>query len=381
MSKHFADWDPRSNEVLIDPLLTSDDMRRRCPVAYSDYLGWSIFRHEDVVNVLEDHHRFSNSVSAHRSVPNSMDPPEHTKYRKIIEPYFSAERMKDFETPCKILAKNLIASLPRESAFDCVSALAQAFAVRVQCSFLGWPADKQNELQYWMEKNQKAVLNSDRAAMSEVAQEFSEMVHQILAIRREKDGADIISRLTKEVIDNRPLAVDEIISILRNWTGGEISTISASIGIIVYFLARHQHLQEQLRQEPEKLAEAIDEILRIHNPLMSNRRITTCPLTMGEKEIEAGERLTLMWVSANRDEKVFADPQEFKWGRDARKNLLYGTGIHVCPGAPLARLELSVIIRELLQQTNKIELAQMLPPEHAFFPAGGYKEIYINIKD
>ena len=79
------DWDPKSDVVLRDQLAAYDEMRERCPVAYSDFLGWSLFRHEDVVRVLNDHETFSNAVSRHLSVPDGMDPPEHTEYRRIVD--------------------------------------------------------------------------------------------------------------------------------------------------------------------------------------------------------------------------------------------------------------------------------------------------------
>src|SRR5690554_6174230 len=85
------DWDPRAEDVLNDQISAYDEMRHRCPVAFSDYLQWSLFRHADVMRVLEDHETFSNSASRHLSVPNAMDPPEHTRFRRIIEPYFRSE--------------------------------------------------------------------------------------------------------------------------------------------------------------------------------------------------------------------------------------------------------------------------------------------------
>ena len=101
------DWDPTAPEVLRDQRAAYDAMRRRCPVAYSEFLGWSLFRHEDVLRVLLDHETFSNAVSRHLSVPNGMDPPEHTAYRRLIEPFFSAERVAAFEPVCREIAANL----------------------------------------------------------------------------------------------------------------------------------------------------------------------------------------------------------------------------------------------------------------------------------
>lgn len=83
------DWDPRNAEVQIDQIRAYDHMRETCPVAYSDYLGWSLFQHADIMQVLTDHETFSNVVSWHPSVPNGMDPPQHTVYRRMIDPYFT----------------------------------------------------------------------------------------------------------------------------------------------------------------------------------------------------------------------------------------------------------------------------------------------------
>lgn len=103
-----ADWDPRSEVVLADQLHAYDVMRHRCPVAYSEYLGWSLFRHQDVVGALDDHQTFSSVVSSHVSVPAGMDPPQHTAYRKVVDRYFTADRVAAFDAPCQSMASNLV---------------------------------------------------------------------------------------------------------------------------------------------------------------------------------------------------------------------------------------------------------------------------------
>ena len=94
------DWDPRDPSVLRNQRLAYDEMRERCPVAHSNFLGWSLFRHEDIAGVLADPETYS-SASKRRAVPNGMDKPEHTKYRSVLEPYFTPERMAAFEPVCR----------------------------------------------------------------------------------------------------------------------------------------------------------------------------------------------------------------------------------------------------------------------------------------
>ena len=190
----------------------------------------------------------------------------------------------------------------------------------------------------------------------------------------------ITASLIHERVWGRPLSQQEVASILRNWTVGEIGTLSAAIGILVHYLAVHADLQSQLRQESSILPAAIDEILRIHGPLVANRRITTRPVEIQGRQINAGERISLMWIAANRDSRVFEEPNSFRLDRDSTKSLLYGTGLHVCPGAPLARLELRVCLEELLARTENIQLPAGSPPSKAVYPANGYSRLPLLVR-
>lgn len=373
--KPQPDWDPRSDTVLSDQIAAYDKMRSRCPVAYSDYLGWSLFGHEDVVRALDDHRTFSSEVSRHLSVPSGMDPPRHTAYRRLIERHFEPERVEAFEPLCRAISVDLVSSLERGVEIDLVTQLAQRFAVQIQCAFLGWPDSLHQPLLQWVQKSHEATLARDTSAMAAIALEFDGYINQLLAARREAGAAapeDITSDLLRERVNDRPLNHEEIVSILRNWTVGELGTITACVGILGHYLAENPQLQRRLREGPHQLPAAIDEILRMHAPLISNRRVATRPVEIGGRKIAAGERVTLMWASANRDEAIFGDPDEFRLDRDPAQNLLYGRGIHVCPGAQLARLELRVVMEELLKRTRKFTLVPGRQPTIAIYPASGF---------
>ncbi len=383
MENKSADWDPRSEAVLKDQLATYDDMRRRCPVATSRYGYTSLFRHADVMHVLMDHETYSNAVSRFPSVPNGMDPPEHTAYRRLIEPYFEPQQMEAFAPVCREVAVRLVQALPEQADVELMADFAQIFALQIQCAWLGWPVELHEPLRLWTLKNQAATLARDEAAMSAVALEFDGYIKDLLTARRNAGSAapdDVTTRLLRDQALGRPLTDDEIVSILRNWTVGELGTIAASIGILVHYLAGHAALQQQLREQPALLPAAIDEILRIHAPLVMNRRVTTREVTLGERTLAAGTRLALIWASANRDEAVFGDPDEFRLDREPQLNLLYGAGIHVCPGAPLARLELRVVMEELLGRTRRIALLADQQPVKAFFPASGFSSLPLHIE-
>ncbi|CAM5577823.1 cytochrome P450 [Aquamicrobium terrae] len=380
--KPEPDWDPRSDAVFSNQIKAYDEMRRRCPVAYSDYLGWSLLRHEDVVRALDDHHSFSSAVSRHLSVPSGMDPPRHTAYRQLIERHFEPARVEAFEPRCRAISADLVSSLERNVEIDLVARLARRFAVRIQCAFLGWPDSLHEPLLEWVRKNHEATLARDIVAMATIALEFDGHISRLLEARRRAGTAapdDITTDLLRQRIGGRPLSQEEIVSILRNWTVGELGTITACVGILAHYLAQKPQLQRRLREEPGLLPAAIDEILRLHAPLISNRRVTTKPVEIGGRRIPAGERVTLIWASANRDEAVFGDPDEFRLDRDPDENLLYGRGIHVCPGAQLARLELRVVMEELLKGTSEIAPAPGRQPVLAIYPASGFSALPLRI--
>lgn len=376
------DWDPRSEAVTRDQRASYDAMRERCPVAFSDYLLWSVFRHEDVMRILHDPATFSSAASRHLSVPNGMDPPQHTEYRRLIEPYFEPARMQAFEPICRAIAADLVQALLGHGEVEVIAELAQSFAVHIQCAFLGWPVDLHEPLRVWTRKNQQATFAQDRDAMAVIAHEFVGYVEQLLRDRREggaRSDDDITASLLRLQVQGKPLRDEEIVSILRNWTVGEVGTISACVGILAHFLAERPDVQQQVRDQPALLPHAIDEILRLHGPLIANRRVTTRPVEIGGRKLEAGERISLIWVAANRDGRVFEDAEAFRLDRDPSQNLLYGAGIHVCPGAPLATLELRVLMEELLGRTRRIEPVADRPPTLAVYPASGFSELRLRV--
>lgn len=375
-----ADWDPRAPQVQSDQRAAYDAMRETCPVAWSDYMHWSLFRHADVLRAVLDHQTFSNVVSNRLTVPNGMDPPEHTAWRPIVERYFTLDRVDAFEPVCRGIAADLIAAAT--GRVELMEALAHPFAVRAQCAFLGWPEALSQPLRQWVAHNHEATLARDHAAMTRIAGEFQSLIRKTIAARIAAGATpetDVAVALTHEVIHGRPLNEDEITSILRNWTVGEIGTIAASVGILAGYLASHPDLQDQLRADPSQAGPAADEILRLHGPLVTNRRVTTCPVEIGGRSLGAGERVTVNWVAANRDPRVFDDPDAFRLDRDPADNLLYGAGIHVCPGAPLARMELRVILEELLARTSAIAPDPDQPATPAAYPASGFRSLHLLI--
>lgn len=378
------DWNSRSPEVQEDQIAAYDSMRARCPVAHDEFMGYTLFKNEDVRYALEHPELFSNRVSTrHIAVPNGMDAPEHTAFRAINDKYFTPERMQAFEPRIRKVVHQLVRDIPRGETVDIMEEFATRYAMRVQNAFMGWPESLEEALIAWMNKNRSATLKRDRAEIASVAVEFDGYIRTLLNERRMNPALqDVTAELLHDRVElpgqePRVMTDEEIVSLIRNWTVGELSTVSAIVGVIVNFLGEHQGEADRLRQHPEYIGHAVEEILRLQDPLVANRRVTTADVEVGGRTIPAGCPVTLNWTSANRDEDAFEDALDYRPDRDQSMNLTYGAGIHVCPGAPLARLELRVLVEELLAATESITVESTV---NAQFPVAGYSSVKVVVR-
>ena len=369
-----ADWNPRGPRVRRDPLAAYDALRAHCPVAHGPDGAWTLFSHADVMATALDHTTFSNAVSRHLQVPNGMDGAEHSAYRAVVDRYFTPERMRDVEPVVRRVATDLVASLDVPGRIDAV-AVGARFAVRAQSAWLGWPADLEEELLAWVEENRLATRSRDRARTAAGAQHFTAIIASLIAARRGDDApADVTTELVRDSVDGRPLSDEEVVSILRNWTGGDLGSMALCAGVVLTYLADHPDLQTRLRAgvPDRELDRALDEMLRIDDPFVSNRRIATQPVTIGGRQVAAGDQVLVHWTAANRDPRIFGDPDVFEPDAHAPYNLVWGIGKHVCPGRPLATLELRALTRAVLAATAAIEPDPDRPRERERPPAGGF---------
>jgi cytochrome P450 len=351
------DWDPRDASVLEDQRAAYDEMRERCPVAHSEFMGWSIFRHEDIERVLADPATYS-SASRHVAVPNGMDPPGHTSHRAALAPQFDDEQMQRLEPRCRAIAAELVTQMLETGTADVVDALAEPLTLRTLCAFLGWPEEQWDFLGGWTHGNQQAAFTRDPAAGRALAKLLNEHVRANLEAHREVTGddLDVTHALLQTEVDGQPYDDDAIVSILRNWIAGE-GTVAGGLSLLVLHLANYPELQARLRADPSLIPAAIEEMLRVDDPLVANRRTATRDVTIGDRTIAAGENLALMWIAANRDPRAFDEPTEVRLDRDMSGSMVWGQGIHLCLGAPMARLQLRVALEELLARTSQVAVA------------------------
>ncbi len=345
-----------------DLRVTLDERRSRCPIHHLDDGSISLLSHHDVREAALDPDTYSSAVSSHRALPNSLDGEEHRSYRALVDKYLTDQKVADQEPQCREHARRIIGALPRNETIEVLDQIGTPFAVRAQSTWLGWPEEVEDALVSWVVDNREAIRSGNRTRLAQVADQFDAIVRELLAERKSGEFHDVTSQLMAETIDGRALPDHELVSILRNWTAGDLGSLSDSVGVIVHQLATDDELQSHMRElvslgDIPQFEEAVEELLRIDDPFVSNRRVTTRDTTIAGTEVPAGTRVLLNWTAANRDPEVFADPDTFDPDANAGNNLVFGIGPHVCPGRALTLMELRVVLWELLTESQQIVLS------------------------
>lgn len=340
-------------------------MRERCPVAYSEFLGWSLFRYDDVLRATGDPRTFSNATKRH-AIPNGWDPPEHTLYRRALDPHFSPERMRALEPRCRRVTSALVAPLLAKGEAEFIAEFAEPYLLDVLCELLGWPAEDRAQLRDWTCANAHATFTA-------VANDFSAYVRRQLETRRARaadPSADMTSGLLALQVGDQRLSDDDIVSLLRNYVAGAGTTVAA-MGIAALHLVEDHALQQRLRADASLVPAFVEETLRCDGPLVANGRTLLADAQVGGRTIPAGDHVSLMWIGANRDERVFPQPDAIRFDRDPAPQLAFGAGIHTCLGAPLVRLEMRVALEELLAHSSNLSLAVADRPSRVVYPGNG----------
>ena len=358
---------------------------KRCPVVHTAEGDVVITGHPEVVAAAGDPAVFSSRVSSHLQLPNGLDGEEHARWRALIERYLERGVVDKRGPEFREAARTVIAeSLPGpRGEVDAVTDLGTRYAVRAMTTWLGWPRALEGRLVAWVGDNAAATRSGDRARTAAVAADFDRIIATVVEPRLTDDTTaegDVTRQLITDTNFGRPLHREEIVSVLRNWTGGDLSSMALCIGVILHRLSTDTALQEHLRfGVPQAEFEAIiDEILRLDSPFVSNRRVTTRPVTIGGVDLPEGQRVRLHWTAANLDPAAFGEPGEFRPDTHAAANLVWGTGPHVCPGRALSMVELLAFLDELLAAA--VVRPGSGPGTRATHPVGGWESLPVHLE-
>jgi cytochrome P450 len=328
---------------------------------------WAVTRHADVVAVSRDPETFCSSRGTLISdlerpiMPRQsiiyIDPPEHAKYRKLVQPAFSPGRLKALETWIRDLTREIVDAIEPGRAFDLVDTFSAQLPLLVIAEMLGVPGSDREQFKRWSDDIVEVERNPSPDNMAHSAELFA-YFSSVLAERRERPGDDVLSTLVHSVIDGEKLEEFDLLMFCMTLlvAGNETTRNLISHGILA--LASHPDELALLVRDRSLIPRAIDEMLRFGSPISSFMRTATRNTEVSGTRVREGDRLLMIYASANRDETVFgSDAESFRATRDASGHVAFGFGEHFCLGAALARMEGRIAFEELLARFHHVEVA------------------------
>jgi cytochrome P450 len=371
-----ADFDALAPETFDSTYELYAELRARCPVAYSAAWGgfWALLRYEDVCAAAADFRTFTTTVQnvvpkvafTGRRPPLHFDPPEHTPYRRALNPLFSAERLAALERPIRSCVRELLQPLIERGHGDICGDFATHLPIRVFADWMNLRDGDAAKLASVGRAFNVAVQSNLDDVVKTTSLELYTVARDLIARRRAEPldpALDPTSALLAARSDGEPLPEELLIGCIRQVLVVGIIAPTVLVGSISVHLARDQALQQRLRAQPELLGPALEEFLRLYTPYRGFARTATRELELGGRTIRPNEPIALVYASANRDESKFPNADQFELDRpNLSDHIAFGRGPHACPGAPLGRLQLRITLEELLARTRSFALAGPVVP-------------------
>jgi cytochrome P450 len=349
------------------------ELRQSDPVHWNDEPGgegfWSLTRYEDVKAAADNPTTYSSAqgtqivsrrVEGHGPGSlHNMDDPEHAKLRRLTAPELRPAKVRDWQEVIDQVVGELLDDAVRLGEFDFVETVAKQLPMRIVAEVLGVPHADAPKMVDWANRMQsaEAPANADPAAMQAARDEALEYFHDLTEKRRREPQRDLISVLAHATKDGVPLTWEELAAyyIVITAAGNETTRFLTTGGVLA--LGEDRARWARLRDEPEVLVPAVEEMFRYVSPLSCMRRTLTEDVVVRGQEMRAGDKVVLWFSSANWDESVFDRPREYVMDRTPNEHLSFGWGVHFCLGAHLARAEVRTLFGETVKRGLRFDLA------------------------
>ncbi|NDD96372.1 MAG: cytochrome P450 [Acidimicrobiia bacterium] len=336
-------------------------MRSEAPLYWDDETGiWGAASHELVSMMSREWHTFCSGKGSRpeSSVPSmiNFDAPEHTKRRRLVGAGFTPRRVADHEPFLRRAVNSLIDSVIDDGRCDIVRDIATPLPMLMIGELMGLPSEDNDKLLHWSDLFATGG-EEIRSEVEHAVVEWNDYIMTKVHERRGGDGQDLVSLVVNAEWEGQRLSdIDVMFETMLVLVGGDETTRHVISGGVAALL-QHPDQMARLRSDPSLLPTAIEEMLRWSTPVRNMNRTATTDVDVNGMRIREGDRVLLLYPSANRDERVFADPHRFDVGRTPNEHVAFGAyGRHHCLGAPLARLELRIMFEELLRRLDHIEL-------------------------
>ncbi len=371
------DWQPYDSDFRKDPFPTYKRFREQCPVGWvKAHEGfWAVSRYDDIFAIARDPVTFCSGEGIAippmeydgRALPMESDPPEHTDLRQILAAELTPKAVLEREPMVRESARKLVADISELGETDICERYAKLLPTTVICQLLDIEGDeaKLQDLQEWTEEivYERSDMASARQASNNIVAFFNELIPR----RRENLGNDFISKLLTAEVNGKPLSKQDIMDFCWFLLIAGLDNTAFTIRNVLLQIGNSDELRQQLIEDPARIPDAIEEVLRLYSPVWGIARTATRDTEVNGQPVEAGQRVMMLFASADRDGEQFPDPDRFVLGRTPNRHMAFGMGRHRCLGSHLARLEIRVAVEELLKHlpdyrvTGEVEWNTMGP--------------------
>jgi cytochrome P450 len=367
------------------------------PMAKDRAAGWGFVRAAgDVIHTADDTwlltspeavqfaHRHPEIFSSARAfdglgspvplIPIAIDPPEHLRYRRVLDPMLAPRVINTMEESLRAQARQLIKTFVARGSCDAVADLARLYPTQVFLTLFGMPVEDRDQFIYWAET---IIENSSRDNTVEPAPEVVECATALFGYlqacvdrKRANPGDDLLSRVL-ELDGDDAWSNDEVLGLCFLFILAGLDTVTAMIGFVLLHLAHEPDLRARMIADPSLVQPVIEEVLRLEQPAPVTPRVTTQDVEVGGVIIPAGAQVALVLGTANRDPDRFAHPDEIDPAQADTGHVAFGGGIHRCVGSHLARRELRIVVEEFHKLIPEYSVAPGEEPE-IVFPSGTF---------
>jgi cytochrome P450 len=368
-------FDPHDPRFVRDPAGVFGPILEEHPLVHSELYGgfWMLTRYDDVTSAALDHESFTSAVVGTTVIPPSqprsepllpieLDPPEHSRYRGLVNALFAKPRIEALRPELEALARRLLEPLARDGGGDVMARFANPMSLGALARFMNLPEEDEERWFDWVERMfSNALLDPDDQA--EAVRAAEAYIDGLIEERKAEPRDDFMGMLLESEVEGQKLTDHEVrqFGILMLLAGYE--TTSGAMGLSLMHLAEHPEQRAQLFADPAGLAHmAVNELLRYVSPVQVFCRNAGHDLELHGETVPAGDVVLLAYGAANHDPRVFDEPGRCILDRHPNRHVAFGHGRHLCLGANLARLELTIMIERFAELFPDFRLDRERPP-------------------
>ncbi len=333
--------------------------------------GWRVHRYEDVRAVFQDGATFSSKNCANFQtfvgaswdmIPLELDGERHQHYRMLLNPLFAPSKINAMEAGVRELAVNLIESFRAKGRCEFMEDFSRPYPISIFLKLMDLPLEMRTTFLAW----EYQVLHAkDMEVRKDGLNKIIAYLQSVIDERRKNPGDDLVGFAIKSKINGEPIPDDDVMGVVFMLYIGGLDTVVATLGFMFRYLASNPDVQRDLRENPAKLPEAIDEMLRVFASVNGSRLITR-DIEFAGVQMKKGDRIYVATVAANRDGEEFDNPDTIDLTRQANRHLTFAAGPHRCIGSHLARRELKIAIEEWLARIPEFTIEPgAVMPAHA----------------